>query len=168
MSKPRDNLSRHDEALAVYEQAIRTLHQHNYAKAAELLRHVTSAYSEARDLGDRCRLYLSLCERQLRPLTSEPTDTRERLYAATLALNAGKPDDAISYLIRVKADDPAYDQALYMLAVAHAERREPQVAIRYLEQAIIANPENRTLARVDPDLEPLRDDASLIALLARP
>jgi hypothetical protein len=53
-----------------------------------------------------------------------------------------------------------------MLAVVHTERRDTELAIRYLAQAIEANPENRSLARVDPDLGALRGVAGLTALLS--
>jgi tetratricopeptide (TPR) repeat protein len=157
--------STYSEAVAIYEQALRTLQQHNYPKAAELLRHVINGFPQERELLERSRLYLGLCERHLQPSTAEPGNTQERVYAATLALNAGAPDKAIGYLKRVVSDEPSNDQALYMLAVAHAERREPALAIPYLEQAIEANPENRSLARVDPDLEVLRRDDRVKALL---
>jgi tetratricopeptide (TPR) repeat protein len=65
----------------------------------------------------------------------------------------------------VHAAEPANDRALYLLAIAHAERREHELALRYLRQAIEANPENRPLARVDPDLDALRGAAGLNALL---
>ena len=64
------------------------------------------------------------------------------MYAATLALNAGDLEEAACYLDRICMDEPANDQALYMLAVVHSERRDPELAIRYLAQAIEANPEN--------------------------
>ncbi len=168
------SLSVHDErfyrsgyvdAVAIYGQALRTLQQHRYAKAAELLRYVIGTFPEERELIERSRLYVSLCDRHLTPPVAEPGDTHERLYAATLALNAGEPNRAITYLNRVRADDASNDQALYMLAVAHVERGEPTLAIRYLEKAIEANPENRSLARVDPDLEKLRREEGMAALL---
>ena len=52
-----------------------------------------------------------------------------------------------------------------MLAVAHAQRGEHAEAIAHLERAIALNPENRALARRDPDLEPLRDDEAFRAAL---
>ena len=54
-----------------------------------------------------------------------------------------------------------------MLAVAHAQRGEHAEAIAHLERAIALNPENRALARRDPDLEPLRDDEAFRAALER-
>jgi len=153
------------DAIAIYERALRSVQQHSYAEAADLLRRVIAGFPDERELVDRSRLYLSLCDRQLKPLTAEPVSAAERLYAATLALNAGALDRALAYLERVAEEEPANDQALYLLAVAHAERGDAGVAIRYLEQAIEANPENRSLARVDPDLDALRRDAALAALL---
>ena len=58
----------------------------------------------------------------------------------------------------MRDEDPDNDHALYMLAVAHAQRGEHAEAIAHLERAIALNPENRALARRDPDLEPLRED----------
>ena len=52
-----------------------------------------------------------------------------------------------------------------MLAVAHAQRGEHAAAIAHLERAIAVNPENRALARHDPDLDPLRGDDSFDLLL---
>ena len=156
------------EAVALYEQAVRTLQQHNFSKAADLLHHMMATFPEERELIERSRVYLALCERQLRPLTAEPQNTAERLYAATLALNAGDLDAAVGHLEQILREQPAHDQALYMLGVSYAQRDQHADAIRYLQQAIEANPENRALARVDPDLDDLRDDDAVSALLEPP
>ena len=145
---------------------MRMLQHHNFSKAAELFGHLTTIYPLEKDLVERSQLYLALCFRHLTPLIADPVDNRERLYAATLALNAGDFDTAAQYLDRVRTDEPSNDQALYMLAVVHAARDEPDLAIRYLAQAIEANPENRALARVDPDLDALRGAVGLSALLS--
>jgi tetratricopeptide (TPR) repeat protein len=87
------------------------------------------------------------------------------LYAATLAINGGQYDDALTHLHLVRDEDPDNDHALYMLAVAHAQRHEHAAAIAHLERAIALNGENRALARRDPDLEPLHDDEAFRAAL---
>ncbi len=161
----RQQRSSYVSAIALYERAVQHLQQHQYREAADLLRQVIATFPDERELLDRSRLYIGFCERHLTPPATEPGNTAERLYAATLALNAGRPDEAISYLRRVTADEPGNDRALYLLAVAYSARSEPGVAIRYLQQAIKANPENRSQARVDPDLEALRAVAGTAALL---
>lgn len=153
------------DALGLYEQAVRTIQQHHYSKAVDLLRHVMTRYPEERELTERSRMYLNLCERQLKPLSADPQNTAERLYAATIALNSGNVDAAASHLERILHDEPSHDQALYMLAIVSTAQDRVADAIGYLQQAIEANPENRALARVDPDLDDLRDEDAVMALL---
>jgi tetratricopeptide (TPR) repeat protein len=119
---------------------------------------VIRLYPEEKELHERVRLYLNICERHVAPREAVPQTVDERLYASTLAINGGKYDEAISHLRLVRDEDPDNDHALYMLAVAHAQRGEHAEAIAHLERSIALNPENRALARRDPDLEPLRED----------
>ena len=117
-------------------------------------------YPEEKELHERVRLYLNVCQRQATPRVPDPQTIDERLYAATLAINGGQYDQAIAHLRLVRDEDPDNDHAIYMLAVAHAQRDEHAEAVAHLERAIALNPENRALARNDPDLEPLHDDES--------
>lgn len=153
------------EAVAIYERGLETLQRHEYNLAADLFESVLRQYPEEKELHERVRLYLSICQRQATPREAAPQTIEERLYASTLAINGGHYDQAIAHLRLVRDEDPDKDHALYMLAVAHAQRGEHAEAIAHLERAIALNPENRGLAKRDPDLEPLRgDDAFRIAL----
>ena len=153
------------EAVALYERGVETLQQHDYGGAAELFEAVLRQYPEEKELHERVRLYLNICRRQATPREATPQTIDERLYAATLAINGGRYDEAVTHLRLVRDEDPDNDHALYMLAVAHAQRGEHAEAIAHLERAIALNPENRGLARSDPDFEPLRaDDAFRLAL----
>jgi tetratricopeptide (TPR) repeat protein len=146
------------EAVAIYEKGIEALQRHDYNHALELLQSVLRQYPEEKELHERVRLYLNICERHATPREAAPQSVEERLYASTLAINGGRYDEAISHLRLVRDEDPDNDHALYMLAVAHAQRGEHAEAVAHLERAIALNPENRALARRDPDLETLRDD----------
>jgi hypothetical protein len=55
-----------------------------------------------------------------------------------------------------------------MLAVAHAQREELAEALAHLQRAIALNPENRALARQDPDLDPLRDHDAFRVVIELP
>ena len=91
-----------------------------------------------------------------------------RLGLAEAQARSGQYDQAIAHLRLVRDEDPDNDHALYMLAVAHAQRGEHAEAVAHLERAIALNPENRALARNDPDLEPLRADDAFRAALEVP
>jgi tetratricopeptide (TPR) repeat protein len=150
------------EAVARYEGGVRALQEHRFQEAADAFRAVLSQYPEEKELNDRARLYLALCERHLRS-APEPKTLEERLYAATLALNAGDGQTAMRHLADVVAQDPDHDGALYMLGVAHALCDDRQQALAYLQRAIERNPDNRALALQDGDLERLMQDPTVRA-----
>lgn len=152
------------EAVARYESGMRALQEHRFQEASDAFRAVLMQYPEEKELNDRVRLYLSLCERHLSS-TSEPRTLEERLYAATVALNAGDKQTAMRHLCEIVAEDPNHDGALYMLGVAYALDDDPEQALSYLQRAIQQNPDNRALALQDGDLERLMQDASIRAAL---
>jgi len=156
------------EAVALYERGVEALQRHAYQQAASLLESVLQQYPEERELHERVRLYLNICRRHATQREAAPQTIDERLYAATLSINGGQYDQAIAHLRLVRDEDPDNDHAIYMLAVAHAQRDEHAEAVAHLERAIALNPENRALARTDPDLEPLRDDDAFRAALEPP
>ena len=156
------------EAVAVYERALEALQRHEYAIAGDMLESVLRIYPEEKELHERVKLYLNICRRQAAPRETVPQTMDERLYASTLAINSGKYDEAIVHLRLVRDEDPDNEHALYMLAVAHAQRGEHAEAVAHLERAIALNPENRAQARRDPDLEPLHDDEAFRAALEAP
>ena len=169
-SKPADGSRRstYVDAVALYERGLEALQRHAYQQAAQLLESVLKQYPEERDLHERVRLYLNICRRHATQQEAAPQTIDERLYAATLSINGGHYDQAIAHLRLVRDEDPDNDHAIYMLAVAHAQRDEHAEAVAHLERAIALNPENRALARTDPDLEPLRDDDAFRAALEAP
>ena len=144
------------------------MQRHDYSRALELLNSVLQLYPEEKELQERVKLYLNVCERHATPHDVAPVSVDERLFAATLALNGGRYEEALSHLRLVRDEDPDNDHALYMLAVAHAQRDEHAQAVAHLERAIALNPENRALARRDPDFEPLHDDEAFQAALDAP
>jgi len=156
------------EAVALYERGLEALQRHEYRAAIDALEGVLRQYPDEKELHERVRLYLNICQRQAAQREDAPQTVTERLYAATLAINGGQYDQAIAHLRLVRDEDPDNDHALYMLAVAHAQRDEHAEAVAHLERAIALNPENRALARNDPDLEPLHDDETFRAALEAP
>jgi len=167
-SAPPQRRSTYVEAVALFERGLELLQRHAYREAADAFESVLRQYPDEKELHERVRQYLNICQRQTTPRELSPKTIDERLYAATLAINTGQYDQAIAHLRLVRDEDPDNDHALYMLAVAHAQRDEHAEAVAHLERAIALNGENRALARNDPDLEPLRDDEAFRAALEAP
>ena len=155
----------HAEAVALYEQGVAALQAHEFSRASTLLRSVVVRYPEERELHERVRLYLNVCERHMAPRAASPSTPEERIFAATLAVNAGNYDEALEHLRTASSDSPEHDHALYMLASVLALRDALDEAVPFLLRAIALNPDNRALARHDPDLEALREFDSVRSAL---
>ena len=156
--QPAVRRSTYVEAVGAYERGLEALQRHDYRAATELFETVLRKYPEEKELHERVRLYLNICQRQMSRVEPAPQTIEERLFASTIAINGGRYDEALSQLHLVRDEDPDNDHALYMLAVAHAQRGDVVEAVAHLLRAIAVNPENRSLAKHDPDLEPLRTD----------
>ena len=156
------------EAVAIYERGVQALQRHDFQGAAGFFRTVLERYPDERELLERARLYLRVCERETERQQPAPKTPAERVYAATVALNSGDHAGALDHLQRALKDDPDSDHAHYIMAVALGMRQRVDEAVDHLRQSIALNPENRTLARQDPDLEPLRDHASFREALDTP
>ena len=98
------------------------------------------AYPEERELGERARLFLQVCERETARRPSGPQTPSESVYAATVALNAGDGDGALGHLNQALEQAPNSDHAHYIMAVALIDKGDPARAIVHLRQAIALNP----------------------------
>lgn len=162
---PQGPSPRHLEAVALYEQGLAALQSHEYPRASSVLRSVISRYPEERELHERVRLYLNVCERHMAPRAASPTTPEERVFAATLAVNVGNLDEALEHLNAACSVAPEHDFALYLLASVLAAREQLNEAIPILLRAIDLNPDNRSRARHDPDFDGLRSFDSVRAAL---
>jgi tetratricopeptide (TPR) repeat protein len=156
------------EAVAIYERGVQALQRHDFQAAAAFFRTVLERYPEERELLERARLYLRVCERETSRLPSTPKTPAERVYAATVALNSGDHAGALDHLQRALAEDPESDHAHYIMSVALGMRGRADEALDHLRHAIALNPENRGLARQDPDLESIREHDGFRSVLDTP
>lgn len=156
------------EAVAIYERGVQALQRHDYPGAAGHFRAVLDGYPDERELLERARLYLRVCERETSRQPPVPKSPAERVYAATVALNSGDHSGAMDHLQRALGDDPDSDHAHYTMAVALGMRGRTQEALDHLRHAIAINPENRALAKQDPDLDAIRGDSTFRSVLDTP
>ncbi len=156
------------EAVAIYERGVQALQRHDYDGAAGFFRTILDRYPEERELLERARLYLRVCERETARQPAGPKTAAERVYAATVALNSGDHSGALDHLQRAIGEDPESDHAHYMMAVALGARGRTEEALDHLRRAIGLNPDNRGLAREDPDLGSIRTHQSFGAALNTP
>jgi tetratricopeptide (TPR) repeat protein len=157
------------EAVALFEATMESMQRHEYADAATGFRTLVDRFPAERALLDRSRVYLDLCERELRKRPAAPRTIEERLTAATAALNNGDLARAEGLVHSVLGDDPRQDLALYILAAIEARRGRAEAALGRLREAIALSPEAGAQARFDSDFESLFTNETFRSLTeARP
>lgn len=165
---PPQRRSTYAEAVSLYERGMQALQAKRYREAAETLKAVIARFPEEKELHERAQLYIRVCERQLTPLDSTPKTPEERVYAATLAINAGQVDRAIALLSAALQQDSENDPAEYMLGVAFSLKGDLGSALSHIKRALELNPDNRELVRKEPDLDVVRQTEEIRAILAAP
>ena len=156
------------KAVALYEKGLKALQRKNYDGAATAFRKVLQQFPEERELHERARLYLNVCERATGPKAKAPKSVDERILAATLALNRRDVDEALSLLRRTASSHPKHDHIQYMLALTHALRDDVKTAAEHLVRAIALNPGNRLQAKQEPDFDSIRGSQLFLDAIKTP
>jgi len=146
-----------------YEAAVLLLQQGKYEKAQSALEKLLPEAPP--EIKDRCRMYISTCQRQmLGPARSFPTPEEHYDYAISL-LNTGYYEEAREQLNQILNDHPGADYAFYGLAVLESITGRAQDCLSNLARAIELNPKSRVQARADNDFQNMADDPRFTELL---
>jgi tetratricopeptide (TPR) repeat protein len=145
------------DAIGLFQEGMEALQRHRYDAAAKRFSALLEQFPGERALLDRSRVYLALCERELRQQPSSPKTAEEQVTAATAALNDGRDEEAEQLAHGVLDQVPDHDLALYLLAAIHARRGESDTALDWLERALDVSPDVSAQARHDADFDSLRD-----------
>jgi tetratricopeptide (TPR) repeat protein len=143
-------------ALKSFTAAAHYFRKQNYSKAQELFEKV--ADSPARELAERARVHLVLCEQKLVRPAPAPKTAGEYYDLGVAELNARHLEVAIEYLNKADKSAPNREHIKYALAAAHAVQRNADVALEHLKAAIALRPGNRFQVRFDDDFQPLASD----------
>jgi tetratricopeptide (TPR) repeat protein len=146
-----------------YQAAVQLLQQGKYDRALAAFEKLQpDAPSE---IQERCRVYITTCQRQLaKPNLSFPTP-EEHFDFAVAQLNNGYFEEAREHFNKILVQVPDADYVFYGLALLNAVSGQSQECLTNLGRAIELNPKNRLQARVDNDFQSMVDDPRFTELL---
>lgn len=153
---PPPGPSAREQAVEVFERAFHALQQRDFSRAASLLNRVVAEFQDEKELQERARVYLAICQRQASSSDGGPRSYHDRVGAATMAINRGEFDQALARLLELAHEDANDDHVLYMLAVVQTARGEVDEALAHFRLAVELNSDNQYLASQDDDLDALR------------
>ncbi|MGA9671000.1 MAG: tetratricopeptide repeat protein [Terracidiphilus sp.] len=146
-----------------YQAAVQHLQQGKYEKALAAFEKLLPDAPVA--IKERCKMYISTCQRQLeRPSLVFATPEEHYDYAVS-QLNTGFYEEARDQFSSILAAHPNADYALYGLALLDSITGRTQDCLANLARAIELNPKNRLQARADNDFQSMVDDPRFTELL---
>lgn len=159
-------LSKHTEnARKDFDRGVAALQRKRLEEAVRNFVDLIQKYPDEKELVDRSRVYLAICERQKRASEPALTEPEDFYYAAVLEKNRGNVVEAIEHL-KHAARKNGGGRVDFLLACCYAQTGESQIALDYLRKAIEEDQRNRILARHDRDFDTVRDTPGFQELLA--
>jgi tetratricopeptide (TPR) repeat protein len=158
-------LSRHTQnARKDFDRGAAALQKKKFEEAERNFQDLIEKYADEKELVDRARVYLAICERQkkARPALTEAEDF---YYAAVLEKNRGNVPEAIEHLKHAWKKNGG-GRVDFLLACCYAQSGDPGTALEHLKKAIDEDQRHRILARHDSDFDPVRDSPEFQELLA--
>ena len=151
------------QAVQNYEAAIKAMQEHKFDKAKTLLEKIIAGGT--RELLDRARVHLSLCNQQLAGVATTFKTQEEHFDYAVSLMNSGQFDQARSHLEKILKQNVKADFAYYGMAVVDCLTGQVEASLKNLSEAIRLNPQNRFQARNDSDFQNMADDPRFTELL---
>lgn len=150
--------SDYEKALSSYSQAMKVFRRGDYEKASELLSQFVTNYSEERELTDRARIYLSICEGRLKK-ERVPLKTFNDYYQYSVyKINQGDYQEALKMLEKARQMRPKEGKILYHMADVYCRMGKKDECLEYLKKAIQLDKFFSILAQNERDFEPIRED----------
>ena len=152
------------QQLKLYEEALSLFQAQKFNRARPLFLRVLEGVNK--ELGDRARMHLHICEQRMERYTAPSLRSAEDHYTHGVALmNLGRWDEAREHLDRAHKSAPKSDHIIYAMAALDCLCGEAESAMKNLAIAMQLRPENRYLARNDPDFAFLQEDPRFTELL---
>lgn len=157
---------RSSHALEIFEKAMKALGKRDYSRAREHFEALIESHPDERDVLERARVYMALCERALDKRPSfRPKSFEEFLNYGVYLHNRGEFEEALKQMQLAADIHPKNEHVLYCMAAAAARSGDTSAAIKALRSAIAANPETRAQARSDSDFDPIREEEEFVGLI---
>lgn len=150
--------------LGTFEAAMKLFHARKLKEARDLFE--SAAQGPERDVANRARLHLAMCDRRLQQTTTPTLGSAEEYYNYGVAvLNTRNAAEARTHLEKALQMSPGADHILYALALAQAMGGDFPSAYENLKRAIELEPRNRIMARQDADFAHLANQPPFDNLL---
>lgn len=151
------------QTLQQYQAALQLMQAGKYEKAVVAFDKMMPTATP--EIVERCRMYLSACQRQMDRNKLQFDSLEERYDYAVSLLNRDYFEEAREQFQEILAEQPEADFAYYGLAVLAAVTGQSEDCLEALGHAIRLKDRNRLQARSDADFQTMLDDPRFTEML---
>jgi tetratricopeptide (TPR) repeat protein len=142
---------------------MKLFHTRQFKEARDLF--ALAARGPERDVANRSRLHLAMCERRLEQVIVTLGSAEDYYNYGVALINSRNLPEARTHLEKALELSPAADHVHYALALAQALAGDVSNAQIHLKRAIELEPRNRLIARQDADFAALANQPPYDALI---
>jgi len=161
----REMFKHSEAARKEYEKGTVALQKKKFEEAEKHFRALLDGFGDEKELADRARLYLAVCQRRTKAAARPAAEGEDGYYGALLEKNRKNFQAAIEQLKKAPRKN-ADGRVPYLMACCYAQLNDGDSALESLERAIAEDEGSRALARRDPDFETLRKSPGFQKLTA--
>lgn len=163
--KPR-NIAAYEAAVETFATASALFLKGNFAEAQPHFEAVAeTATPDEPILADRARTYAAICVRKLAGPASAAEDADALYHRGVVAANAGRLDEAWSFLEKAAAARANDASIHYARASVRGLQGQAEGAASELKKAVALDPKFRFQATSDSDFDKVRDEAAFIDII---
>lgn len=169
MSKPqvpkvnKSEMHNAPSQLTSFEAGMKFFHARQFKEARDLF--ATAALGPERDVANRSRLHLAMCDRRLQQVIVNLASAEDYYNYGVALINLRNLPEARTHLEKALEMSQGADHVHYALALAQALAGDLASAQQNLRRAIELEPRNRLIARQDADFAPMANQPPFDAIL---
>lgn len=146
------------KALTAYSQAMKEFHKREFQKAVESLGAFIEKHPAERELVDRAKIYISICQGQMKKEKIQLKTFDDYYQYSIYKINSGDYEGALKLLEKALEMKPDDGQILYLMADVYCHLGQTDTGLDYLKKAIQRDKFFRILAQNEVDFEPFWED----------
>jgi tetratricopeptide (TPR) repeat protein len=157
-AKEKAKKDAYEKALAVYSQAVKAFRKNDCQKVKEYFKSLQDKHPVERELVDRAKIYLAICENRQKKDTIPLKTFEDYFLYAVYKINQEDFAEAVKLLEKARAKEPKEGKAVYLMALAYCQMGEVDKCLESLKEAVHLDKFFGILARNELNFEPIWED----------
>jgi tetratricopeptide (TPR) repeat protein len=156
--KEKVNIDNYEKTLSAYGQAVKAFRRGDWKKAIEYFGAFVEKYSDDRELVDRARIYMKICEARGKKDSIALKEFDDYYEMGVYRMNQGAYEEALTLFNKALEKDSDKGKVIYLIGKTHYLMGDKDKFLDYLKSAIQVDKSFKVFAQNDMDIDDLKSD----------